>query len=87
MRLVGCSAAARPSIESLLLFVAVPRKKSRAILVRDSCTDCGLKWLLRVGSPRYGLPLTVMTVYQQADLTTMINALSAREQRRVAGSA
>ena len=32
-------------------------------------------------------PLTVMTVYQQADQATMRNALSARELRRAASSA
>jgi hypothetical protein len=31
-------------------------------------------------------PLTVMTVYQQADQVTMRNALTNRDQRRATGS-
>ncbi len=57
----------------------------RRKFVNDLKADTPMADLCYLGG--WKSPLTVMTVYQQADQTTMRKALSAREHRRAAGSA
>jgi hypothetical protein len=56
----------------------------RRKFVNDMKADTPMADLCYLGG--WKSPLTVMTVYQQADQATMRNALSNRDQRRGVGS-